>query len=48
VKDLEARNLPGTIDLVQIDVDSEDSVERAAKAVEEKYGRYVSRSFQYL
>jgi NAD(P)-dependent dehydrogenase (short-subunit alcohol dehydrogenase family) len=40
VTNLKERTLPGTVDLVQIDVDSEDSVSRAAKAVEEKYGRY--------
>jgi NAD(P)-dependent dehydrogenase (short-subunit alcohol dehydrogenase family) len=38
VKSLEERNLPGSVDLVVIDVDSESSVNDAAKTVEKKYG----------
>lgn len=39
VKELKSRNLPGSVDLVQIDVDNDDSIFAAAKEVERKYGR---------
>ncbi|KAI1324560.1 putative short-chain dehydrogenase [Xylariaceae sp. FL0255] len=39
VKDLQSRNLPGTIELVQIDLVDEDSITAAAMYVEEKHGR---------
>jgi hypothetical protein len=41
VEALKAKNLPGTVDLVIIDVTSEESVANAAKSVGEKYGRYI-------
>jgi NAD(P)-dependent dehydrogenase (short-subunit alcohol dehydrogenase family) len=40
VKDLESKNLPGTVELVQLDVANEDSIVAAAKAVESKHGKY--------
>ena len=40
VKDLQSRNLPGTVELLQIDVANEDSIAAAAKSVESKHGRY--------
>ncbi|KAH7402725.1 hypothetical protein BKA66DRAFT_507610 [Pyrenochaeta sp. MPI-SDFR-AT-0127] len=39
VSDLTERNLPGKVELVHIDVDSEGSIYEAAKTVGEKYGR---------
>jgi NAD(P)-dependent dehydrogenase (short-subunit alcohol dehydrogenase family) len=42
VTSLKERNLPGTVELVVIDVDSEESVEHAAKQVESKHGRYTT------
>ncbi|KAF2031234.1 NAD(P)-binding protein [Setomelanomma holmii] len=39
VKDLQARDLPGSVELVQIDVTSDESIEAAAKQVKEKHGR---------
>lgn len=38
IKDLKSRNLPGRVELVTIDISSDDSVTTAAKHVEEKYG----------
>ena len=40
VKELQSRNLPGTVELIQIDVASEDSIFAAAKEVESKHARY--------
>jgi NAD(P)-dependent dehydrogenase (short-subunit alcohol dehydrogenase family) len=37
--DLKALGLPGIVDVVQLDVTSEQSVAEAAKQVNEKYGR---------
>jgi NAD(P)-dependent dehydrogenase (short-subunit alcohol dehydrogenase family) len=42
VTSLKERNLPGTVELVVIDVDSEESVENAAKQVESQHGRYTT------
>ena len=42
VKDLKSRNLPGGLELLQIDVDDEEAVAKAAKDVESRYGRYRS------
>lgn len=39
VKDLQARNLPGTVELLQLDVTSEDSITRAAETVARTHGR---------
>lgn len=36
---LQERKLPGTVELLQIDVDSETSIVQAAKVVEDKHGR---------
>jgi NAD(P)-dependent dehydrogenase (short-subunit alcohol dehydrogenase family) len=41
VKDLQSRKQPGTVELVQLDVTSDDSVSAAAKTVESNYGRYA-------
>jgi len=52
VKELQTQNLSGTVELVQVDVSSEDSVAAAAKAVESKHGKYVdtasSHSFSWV
>lgn len=42
VKDLQSLNLPGAVELLQIDVADEDSINAAAKRVESKHGRYAS------
>jgi NAD(P)-dependent dehydrogenase (short-subunit alcohol dehydrogenase family) len=39
---LKERGLPGSVELVVIDVDSEESVENAAKQVESQHGRYTA------
>lgn len=39
VKDLESRKLAGTVELLKLDVSDEQSIENAAKQVEEKHGR---------
>ncbi|KAF2848573.1 putative short-chain dehydrogenase [Plenodomus tracheiphilus IPT5] len=39
VKDLASRSLPGSIELLQIDVSNEDSITAAAKEVEARHGR---------
>ncbi|OAG00884.1 NAD(P)-binding protein [Paraphaeosphaeria sporulosa] len=39
VKELQTRNLPGSVELVQIDVTNEDSINAAVKEVEVKHGR---------
>lgn len=44
VAELTTRQLPGTIELLTLDVASEDSISRAAELVEKKHGRYVSTS----
>jgi len=42
VKELQSQHLSGTVELVQVDVSSEDSVAAAAKAVESEHGKYVA------
>ncbi|KAF2000849.1 putative short-chain dehydrogenase [Amniculicola lignicola CBS 123094] len=39
VKTLESRKLPGTIELIPIDVTNDNSIEKAANSVEENHGR---------
>ncbi|KAF1947325.1 NAD(P)-binding protein [Clathrospora elynae] len=39
VKQLKSKGLPGKVEVLQIDVNSEDSITKAAKEVEEKYAR---------
>jgi NAD(P)-dependent dehydrogenase (short-subunit alcohol dehydrogenase family) len=39
VKDLESRKLPGTVELLQLDVSDEQSIANAAKTIQEKHGR---------
>lgn len=39
IKDLQSRNLPGTVELLQLDVTDPQSIEAAAKTVESKHGR---------
>lgn len=39
IKDLESRNLPGSVELLQLDVSYWKSIEAAAKTVEDKHGR---------
>jgi len=41
VKELQSREQPGSVELLHLDVDSEDSIIAAAKSVESKYGRSV-------
>jgi NAD(P)-dependent dehydrogenase (short-subunit alcohol dehydrogenase family) len=41
LKELQARNLPGSAELLQLDVTDEDSIAAAAKTVEATHGRYV-------
>ena len=42
VKDLQSRRQPGSVELLHIDVDSEESIAAAAKSVESKHGRLVA------
>lgn len=43
VKELQSQHLSGIVELVQVDVSSEDSVAAAAaKAVESEHGKYVA------
>ena len=42
--ELKAEGKPGSIDLLQLDVTDEKSVESAARIVTEKYGRYANYS----
>ena len=42
VKELKSKSLPGGLELLQIDVDDEESVAKAAKQVESRHGRYRS------
>ena len=39
LKDLQARNLPGSVELLQLDVTDEESIAAAAQKVEGKHGR---------
>ncbi|MCJ1240466.1 hypothetical protein MMC14_008469 [Varicellaria rhodocarpa] len=39
VKELQSRNHPGTVELLQVDVASDESITAAAKLVESKHGR---------
>lgn len=39
MKALQSRKLPGTVELLQVDVASEESIEAAAKKVESEYRR---------
>lgn len=39
LKALQSKGLPGSVELVQLDVKSWDSVAAAAKAVEDKHGK---------
>lgn len=39
LKDLRSRNLPGSIEMVQLDIDRRESIEAAAKKVEGTHGR---------
>jgi len=41
VKQLQGKGLPGKVELLQIDVSDETSIQTAKDVVEEKYGRYV-------
>src|SRR5277367_3810024 len=41
VKDLQSRKQPGTVELLQVDVASDESITAAAKWVESKHGRYA-------
>ena len=41
VKDLQSRNLPGTVELLQVDVASDESITAAAEMVGSKHGRYA-------
>ena len=41
MKQLQGKELPGKVELLQIDVSDEASILKAKDVVEEKYGRYV-------
>jgi NAD(P)-dependent dehydrogenase (short-subunit alcohol dehydrogenase family) len=41
VKDLQSQKQPGTVELLQVDVASDESITAAAKRVESKHGRYA-------
>lgn len=47
LKDLQGRGHPGSAEMVQLDVDSYESISKAAKTVEEKHGKYVTARFQF-
>ena len=47
MKDLQSRKQPGTVELLQVDVDSEESIIAAAKTVESKHGRYVKLTLSW-
>ena len=47
LKELQSQKLPGTVELLQIDVSSEDSIIAAAKKVESNHGRYVHPPLPY-
>ena len=47
VRDLQSRKLPGTVELLQLDVASDESISAAAKTVESKLGRYARHGFCY-
>lgn len=40
VKELKSRNLPGRVELVQVDVADEKSITAAAQHVQDRYGKY--------
>ena len=42
VKDLQSRGHSGSVEFVQVDMKSHESIAAAAKTVEEKHGRYVA------
>ena len=44
IKELQSQQLKGTVELVQVDVTSEESVAAAAEEVKKKHGRYVNES----
>lgn len=44
VKDLQSRKLPGTVELLQVDVASPESITAAAKEVERKHRVYEQTS----
>ena len=48
VKDLQSRKQPGTVELLTLDVASEESITSAAKTVESKYGRYAQLDLAIL
>jgi len=48
VKELQSQHLSGTVELVQVDVSSEDSVAAAAKAVESEHGKYVATTSLFI
>ena len=45
LKDLQSRKLPGSVELLQLDVDSVESFTAAAKSVESKHSRYADLFF---
>ena len=46
--DLQSKGLSGTVELLNIDVDSEESIASAAEKVERTHGRYVTKQIQDL
>lgn len=39
LKNLQSRNLPGTAEMVQLNIDQRESIEAAAKKIEKDHGR---------
>jgi NAD(P)-dependent dehydrogenase (short-subunit alcohol dehydrogenase family) len=48
IKDLQSREQPGTVELLQVDVAIEESITAAAKWVESKHGRYAQLNLVIL
>lgn len=46
LKDLQSRQLSGSAELLHLDVNSEDSIQKAARLVEEKHGRYYLKKIE--
>lgn len=49
LKDLQSRNQPGSVEMVQLNVDQRESIEAAAQKVEAQHGRYaVAKSMHFF
>lgn len=47
LNDLRSRDLPGSIEMVQLDIDQHESIKAAAQKVESVHGRYVFHERPY-